>query len=87
MTSLASIVLSTAVPTFKPALNPPPGILSNPEHPETLKKPSTIAVSVCCILTTIFFAARCYCRYWIKNTFIFEDGTFILEYAFHALGG
>jgi len=75
MVSLMSSVQSAAVPIFTPALEPPPGVESNPEHPQTLKGVSSIAVSICCILTTIFFAARCYCRYWIKNTFIFEDGT------------
>jgi hypothetical protein len=75
MTSAATSALSSATPTFRPALTPPPGVLSNPEHPETLKGLSTIAVCTCCVLTSLFFFARCYCRFWIKNTFIFEDGT------------
>jgi hypothetical protein len=79
MTSVATSALSGAVPTFKPALDPPPGVLSHPEHPETLKGLSTIAVCICCVLTSVFFFARCYCRFWIKNTFIFEDGKSILS--------
>jgi hypothetical protein len=83
MVWLESSVLSAAVPTFTPALKPPPGVVSNPDHPQTLRGVSTIAVSLCCVFTTVFFAARCYCRYWIKNTFIFEDGTSVLQYVFH----
>jgi hypothetical protein len=77
MTSVTTSALSSAASVFKPALTPPPGVFSNPEHPETLRGPSTIAVCICCVLTTLFFFARCYCRYWVKNTFIFEDGTSI----------
>ncbi|KAF2657497.1 hypothetical protein K491DRAFT_703375 [Lophiostoma macrostomum CBS 122681] len=92
MTSVVSSAPSGTTPSFKPALKPPPGVFSNPEHPATLKEPSTIAVCICCVLTTLsvanlsylllatlttlFFSARCYCRYWIRRTFIFEDGMF-----------
>ena len=60
-------------PTFTPALKPPPGVYSNPNHPASLAHLATITVAICIPLVTIFFALRSYVRFWVKRLFTFED--------------
>ncbi|KAI1177948.1 hypothetical protein F4777DRAFT_586962 [Nemania sp. FL0916] len=60
-------------PTFTPALKPPPGVMSNPDHPASLVILANIAVGIALPLVTIFFFLRTYVRVIIKRQFIFED--------------
>ncbi|KAI5860847.1 putative integral membrane protein [Durotheca rogersii] len=60
-------------PTFTPALEPPPGTTSNPEHPASLAHLADISIGVCLPLITIFFMLRSYVRIFVKHSWIFED--------------
>jgi hypothetical protein len=64
---------TTPFPTFVPALNPPPGIVSNPNHPASLARVATVTTATCVPAITLLFAVRNYVRFWIKRVFIFED--------------
>ncbi|KAG8162346.1 hypothetical protein KVR01_008111 [Diaporthe batatas] len=70
----ATQALSSAPPpTFTPFLEPPPGVTSNPEHPESLASLADITIGICLPLITIFFFARCYVRLLLKRSWILED--------------
>ncbi|KAF2839588.1 hypothetical protein M501DRAFT_932361 [Patellaria atrata CBS 101060] len=58
---------------FKPSLEPPPGVIPNPEHPKSLSHLSNLTIGVCIPLITIFFLLRVYVRLFIKRIWIFED--------------
>ncbi|KAI1651534.1 uncharacterized protein F4817DRAFT_134312 [Daldinia loculata] len=60
-------------PTFTPALEPPPGVQSNPDHPASLARLADITIGICIPFVTIFFILRCYARIAIKRVWIFED--------------
>ena len=61
------------LPTFTPALKPPKGVLSNPDHPASLAHLATITISICIPLVTVFFSLRSYVRFRVKRLFTFED--------------
>ncbi|KAI1760571.1 hypothetical protein GGR53DRAFT_525975 [Hypoxylon sp. FL1150] len=63
--------ISTA--TFTPALQPPPGVISNPDHPDSLILLANITMGLCVALITVFFVLRSYSRIFIKRTWTFED--------------
>ncbi|KAJ4289869.1 hypothetical protein N0V90_011202 [Kalmusia sp. IMI 367209] len=69
---------SAPLPTFIPALKPPSGVSSNPDHPASLAHLATITIAICIPLVTIFFALRSYVRFWVKRLFTFEDVLCIL---------
>ncbi len=69
--SLSSSAVST--PTFTPALAPPPGVVSNPDHPDSLVHLADVAIGICIPLVSIFYILRCYVRIFIKRVWIFED--------------
>lgn len=73
MTPLASEVTPVPSPTFTPALQPPPGVVPNPNHPASLVRLADIAIGICTPLVTIFFLSRSYVRFYLKRVFIFED--------------
>lgn len=60
-------------PAFTPALEPPTGVTSNPDHPASLAHLADIAIGLCVPLVTLFFVLRSYVRIFIKHTWIFED--------------
>ncbi|KAI1110551.1 hypothetical protein F5Y14DRAFT_356761 [Nemania sp. NC0429] len=60
-------------PTFVPALKPPPGVKSNPDHPDSLVILANIAIGIAIPLVTIFFVLRTYVRVFIKRAWIIED--------------
>ncbi|KAI9168066.1 Acetolactate synthase-like protein [Paramyrothecium foliicola] len=72
---------SPATNTFTPALDPPPGVTSNPDNPESLAPIASITIAICIPLVTIFFALRCYVRLFVKRTWIFEDYLVTLGWA------
>ncbi|RYO48717.1 hypothetical protein AA0116_g12553 [Alternaria tenuissima] len=59
--------------TFVPAIEPPPGITSNPTNPASLARYTHITTAVCLPIITAFFLLRTYVRVFIKRTWIFED--------------
>ena len=59
--------------TFVPAIEPPPGIESNPENPASLARYAHVTTAVCLPIITAFFLLRTYVRVYIKRTWIFED--------------
>lgn len=69
---LASMAPSP-LPTFTPALKPPHGVTSNPDHPASLAYLATITIAICIPIITVFFVLRCYVRFWVKRLFTFED--------------
>jgi hypothetical protein len=66
-------LVSSPTPTFTPALNPPLGVTSNPDHPASLVQLANIAIGVALPLVTIFFILRTYVRIFVKRTWILED--------------
>ncbi|KAF2962755.1 hypothetical protein GQX73_g10818 [Xylaria multiplex] len=66
-------LVSSPTPTFTPALKPPPGVASNPDHPASLVRLANIAIGVALPLVTIFFVLRTYVRIFIKRAWILED--------------
>lgn len=60
-------------PTFVPALKPPPGVTSNPDHPASLVNLANIAIGIAIPFVTIFFVLRTYVRVFVKRTWIVED--------------
>ncbi|KAF2810903.1 putative integral membrane protein [Mytilinidion resinicola] len=70
--ALATISASPT-PTFIPALRPPPGVTSNPEHPASLAHYSHLTTAICVPIITIFFLLRTYVRIFVKRVWIFED--------------
>ncbi|KAI1073452.1 hypothetical protein F5B20DRAFT_515773 [Whalleya microplaca] len=60
-------------PAFSPAIQPPAGVTSNPEHPASLAHLADVAIGICLPLITVFFVLRCYVRIFIKRVWIFED--------------
>ena len=68
---------ASAVPaplsTFAPASKPPPGVIPNPENPESQVFLSNIVVGVCLSFATVFFLARSYVRIRVKRVWILED--------------
>ncbi|KAI0905024.1 hypothetical protein F4824DRAFT_515725 [Ustulina deusta] len=58
---------------FTPALKPPPGVVSNPDHPASLAFLANITIGIALPLVTIFFLLRTYVRIFIKRTWILED--------------
>lgn len=73
VSSFASSTLEGPLATFTPALEPPPGVVSNPINPPSLTYQSKITIAIAVPLTSLFFFARCYVRLMIKRTWIFED--------------
>ncbi|KAI1779165.1 putative integral membrane protein [Hypoxylon cercidicola] len=67
--------------TFTPALEPPPGVISNPDHPASLVNLANISIGLCVSLITIFFLLRSYVRIFIKHAWTFEDVLATLAYA------
>lgn len=78
---MATPVSSSPSATFTPALKPPPGVLSNPDHPASLAQHADIAMAVALPLATIFFLLRMYVRAILKRVFILEDALVILGWA------
>lgn len=70
---MASTSPSSTLPTFTPALKPPPGVSSSPEHPASLAHLATITIAICIPVITIFFILRSYVRFYVKRIFTFED--------------
>ncbi|KAL1971992.1 hypothetical protein VTN31DRAFT_7211 [Thermomyces dupontii] len=68
-----SSTLEGPLATFTPALEPPPGVVSNPINPPSLAYQSKITIGIAVPLTSLFFFARCYVRLMIKRTWILED--------------
>ncbi|KAI1192531.1 hypothetical protein F5X97DRAFT_337481 [Nemania serpens] len=66
-------LVSDPAPTFVPALKPPPGVTSNPDHPASLVNLANIAIGIAIPLVTIFFVLRTYVRIFIKRAWIIED--------------
>lgn len=66
-------VSTSPLPTFTPALKPPPGVVSNPEHPASLAYLADITIAICIPLVTVFFLLRSYVRIFIKRVWRFED--------------
>ncbi|OAA40700.1 hypothetical protein NOR_05788 [Metarhizium rileyi] len=64
---------TSPLPTFTPALRPPPGVVSNPDNPESLAYLANITIAICIPLVTAFFLLRTYVRVFIKRVWIFED--------------
>lgn len=71
-----SSTLEGPLATFTPALEPPPGVVSNPINPPSLAYQSKITIGIAVPLTSLFFFARCYVRLMIKRTWILEDCMF-----------
>ena len=60
-------------PSRTPAMEPPPGVESNLDNPETLQ-PTRIALSAVCItLCVVFITARSYARAVLLNKFDLDD--------------
>lgn len=74
---------SSAAPssTFTPYLEPPPGVTSNPEHPESLAHLADITIGLCLPFITIFFVVRCYVRLFLKKVWILEDCLVTISWA------
>ncbi|KAH8702470.1 hypothetical protein BGW36DRAFT_117415 [Talaromyces proteolyticus] len=70
-TTIASAAQSTS--TFVPYHEPPPGVTSNPDHPESLVKQTDITIGIALPMVTIFYFARVYARAVIKRSWIVED--------------
>ncbi|XXH02572.1 Glutathione S-transferase 2 [Hypoxylon texense] len=83
MAPLMSETSVSAVPTstFTPALEPPPGVASNPDHPETLIHLADISLSLGLSLVTFFFLLRSYVRIFVKHAWAFEDVLTTTSYA------
>lgn len=83
MAPLMSETSVSAVPTstFTPALEPPPGVASKPDHPETLIHLANISLSLCLSLVTIFFFLRSYVRIFVKHAWAVEDVLTTTAYA------
>lgn len=80
--TVSKATLSTApAPTFTPALQPPPGVTSNPDHPDSLALLANISMGFCVALITIFFILRSYTRIFIKHTWTFEDVLVTISYS------
>ncbi|KAI0841292.1 hypothetical protein F5Y06DRAFT_261192 [Hypoxylon sp. FL0890] len=60
-------------PTFTPALKPPPGVVSDPDHPASLAYLADVTIAICLSFITVFFVLRSYVRIFIKRVFVFED--------------
>ncbi|KAI0097508.1 hypothetical protein GGR51DRAFT_578051 [Nemania sp. FL0031] len=65
--------MSSTEPNPTPALPPPPGVTSNFDHPDSLKRLNNIAIGVAIPILTIVFGLRVYTRIWIRRSWIFED--------------
>jgi hypothetical protein len=78
---MASTASSSSLPTFTPALKPPPGILPDPDHPASLAHLASITIAICIPLVTVFFLLRSYVRFWVKQLFTLEDVLCILLWA------
>ncbi|KAI2626885.1 hypothetical protein GGS21DRAFT_265844 [Xylaria nigripes] len=68
-----TIADSAPLPSFTPALEPPPGITSHPDHPASLAFQADIAIGISLPLVTIFYLLRSYVRIFIKRSWIIED--------------
>ncbi|CAI6340838.1 unnamed protein product [Periconia digitata] len=77
---MASLTMASRS-TFVPALKPPPGITSNPNHPSSWTRLASILVAACITLYTIAFVLRCYVRFYMKRLFILEDAMCIVLWA------
>lgn len=73
MAPQVSGITSIPPPEFTPALKPPPGVNSSPDHPDTLIPLANITIGLCIPLVTIFVALRMYVRLFIKRVWILED--------------
>ncbi|KAF2823556.1 putative integral membrane protein [Ophiobolus disseminans] len=73
--------IPASLPAFTPALKPPPGVTSSPDHPASLAHLATLTIAICIPLITTFFALRTYVRFWVKRLFTFEDVLCILLWA------
>jgi hypothetical protein len=69
-----SIVNASPTSAFTPAIPPPSGVLSNPDHPASLAHYSHLTTGICVPVITLFFVLRTYVRVFIKRTWAFEDG-------------
>lgn len=69
---------ATAVETRIPAMPPPPGAISDFDHPETLARRNYIAMCVALPFIIVSFALRCYVRLLRKRTWVFEDCKYFL---------
>lgn len=68
-----AFISASPTSTFTPALKPPPGVTSHPEHPASLAHYSHLTTAICVPFITIFFLLRTYVRVFIKRIWIFED--------------
>ncbi|KAG8532675.1 uncharacterized protein KY384_002552 [Bacidia gigantensis] len=62
-----------APPYFTPAVEPPAGVIPNPNHPESLAVWNTVCAVTCLSVATTVFAARAYVRLHLKKQWILED--------------
>ncbi|KAI9883866.1 MAG: hypothetical protein M1823_004357 [Watsoniomyces obsoletus] len=60
---------------IKPAMEPPPGIVSNFDNPESRKELVVIAAIVCPIISGLFLTLRLYTRTFITRTLGWDDYT------------
>jgi hypothetical protein len=70
---MATTTASAAQSTFIPWQQPPPGVTSNPDNPESLTYKANITIGIALPAVTIFYACRLWARAYIKKTWIVED--------------
>lgn len=60
-----------------PALPPPPGIISNLEHPANRNSMTQAMLTFCLVITTLAMILRAYTKLLIFRKVLIEDGTSI----------
>ncbi|QKX60980.1 uncharacterized protein TRUGW13939_08126 [Talaromyces rugulosus] len=78
---MATTTASAAQSTFVPWQDPPPGVTSNPDNPESLTYKANITIGIAIPVVTIFFACRFWARAYIKKTWIVEDWLVTISWA------
>ncbi|KAJ5669432.1 hypothetical protein N7462_010502 [Penicillium macrosclerotiorum] len=78
---MTTTTASAAQSTFTPWIDPPAGVKSNFEHPETLTYKTNITIGIALPAVTIFFACRVWARAIIKRTWIVEDWLVTISWA------
>lgn len=66
---------------FVPALRPPPGVTSNPQHPDNIVGLTNVTIIVGLVLVNAFFFLRSYARIFLKRIFTFEDVLVTISWA------
>jgi hypothetical protein len=70
---MAASSSTIVAPTFTPALQPPPGVISNPDYPDSLKHIPIIILELWLTLITITYGLRAYARAYIRRIWTYED--------------